>query len=108
MEDEPQKEKDMDEKDIDLSKLPMMALEDIPKPNAEAKQITALVKEGGRVTGYQLSDGRLVSKDEGVQLARQGGIAGVGIATRNGNEYLKSLPDDSEGNNLSNLPSITQ
>ncbi|MEM5781127.1 MAG: DUF3892 domain-containing protein [Lawsonibacter sp.] len=98
----------MDDKGMDLSKLPLMAMKDIPRPNADAKRITALVKEGGRVTGYQLSDGRVVDKDEGVQLARQGGIAGVGIATRNGNEYLKSLPDDSEGNNLGNLPSITQ
>lgn len=92
--------------EIDLSKLPIMALEDIPKPNADAKQITALVKESGRVTGYQLTDGRVLDKDEAVQLAKQGGIQGVGIATRNGNEYLKSLPDNSEENNLSSLPTI--
>jgi hypothetical protein len=98
----------MDDKGIDLSKLPLMAMKDIPQPNADAKQITALVKESGRITGYQLSDGRVVSKEEGVALARQGGITGVGIATRNGNEYLKSLPDDSDGNNLGNLPSISQ
>jgi hypothetical protein len=98
----------MDDNGMDLSKLPLMALKDIPQPGADAKQITALVKESGRITGYQLSDGRVVSKEEGVALARQGGIMGVGIATRNGNEYLKSLPDDSEGNNLGNLPSISQ
>lgn len=97
-----------DNKSFDLSKLPMMALADIPTPNADAQQIVALVKEGGRITGYQLSDGRVLSKDEGVSLARSGGIRGVGIATRNGSEYLKSLPDDSENNNLGNLPSITQ
>jgi hypothetical protein len=87
--------------------LPMMALDDIPVPNADAKQIVALVKESGRVTGYQLSDGRVLDKEDGVQLAKQGGIEGVGVASRNGNEYLKSLPDGSESNNLSNLPSIT-
>jgi hypothetical protein len=92
----------------DASKLPMMALKDIPTPNADAKKITALVKEDGRVTGYQLSDGQILSKEEGVQLAKQGGIQGVGVATRNGNEYLKSLPDGTEENNLDNLPSITQ
>lgn len=91
----------------DLSKLPMNALEDVPEPNADAKQIVALVRESGRVTGYQLSDGRVLDKEEGVQLARQGGIQGVGIATRNGNEYLKSLPDEKENNNLGNLPSFT-
>lgn len=94
--------------DNDLSKLPMMALEDIPKPNENAGQIVALVKENGRITGYQMSDGRVLSKEEGVELARQGGILGVGIATRNGSKYLKSLPDESENNNLGNLPSIKQ
>lgn len=90
------------------SKLPMMALKDIPSPNADAQEISALVKEDGRVTGYQLSDGRIITKEEGVQLARQGGIRGVGVATRNGSEYLKSLPDEREDNNLDNLPSITK
>lgn len=97
----------MPEKDRDLSKLPLMALKDIPEPGADAQRITALVKEGGRITGYQLSDGRVLNKEEGVQLAKQGGIRGVGVAERNGTEYLKSLPDESEGNNLGNLPSVT-
>ena len=47
-------------------------------------------------------------KNESIQLAKQGGIQGVGIATRNGSEYLKSLPDGEENNNLGNLPSISQ
>jgi hypothetical protein len=84
-----------------------MALQDIPKPKADAKRITALVKDGGRISGYQLSVGSILSKEEGVRLAREGGIQGVGIATRKGNEYLKSLPDDKEDNNLGNLPSIS-
>jgi hypothetical protein len=92
---------------MDMSKLPMMALEDIPVPKPDAKEIVALVKQSGKVTGYQLSDGQVLAKEEGVNLARQGGISGVGIASRNGNEYLKSLPDGTENNNLSNLPSIS-
>ena len=92
----------------DLSKLPMMALQDIPQPNADAKQIVALVKDDGLVIGYQLADGRVLSKEEGVELAKQGGIQGVGVAVRNGTEYLKSLPDESESNNLDNLPTVTQ
>ena len=86
----------------------MNTLKDIPAPRDGAEQITALVKEGGRVTGYQLSGGRILEKAEAVQLAREGGIQGVGIAHRSGNEYLKSLPDDTESNNLDNLPSITR
>jgi len=92
----------------DLSTLPLMAMAEIPKPQSNAKHITGLVKESGKITGYQLSDGQIVSKEEGIELARQGGIAGVGIATNQGTEYLKSLPDQTEGNNLGNLPSITQ
>lgn len=92
----------------DLSKLPLNAFEEIPQPNADAKQIVALVRESGRTVGYKLSDGSIINKDEGIDLAKQGGIQGVGIATRKGNEYLKSLPDESENNNLDKLPSVTQ
>jgi len=44
---------------------------------------------------------------DGVELARQGDIKGVGISSRNGNEYLKSLPDDTESNNLGSLPTVS-
>ena len=82
-------------------------LDDIPTPKSDAKEIIGLVKSGGRVTGYQLSDGSTVSKQEGVDLAKEGGIKGVGIAHRKDTEYLKSLPDGTENNNLNNLPSIS-
>ncbi len=98
----------MSQDNANVKDLPTMAIKEIPTPNADAEQIVALVKQGGRVTGYQLSDGSVLNKEEGVQLAKQGGIDGVGISERNGNEYLKSLPDGSESNNLSNLPSVTQ
>ena len=61
----------MTERNKDLSNLPMQTLQDIPQPNVNAKQITALVKEDGRITGYQLSDGQVISKEEGVRLAKQ-------------------------------------
>lgn len=87
--------------------LPLAAFKEIPEVHADASEITALVKDSGTITGYQLSDGSIVSKDQGVELAKQGKIAGVGIATNKGVEYLKSLPDVTEANNLGNLPSIT-
>jgi hypothetical protein len=98
----------MQNKNVDLVSLPILAMSEVPVPNANAQKIVALVKEGGRISGYQLSDGTVLDKDEGVSLAKQGGIRGVGIAKRNGNEYLKSLPDGTETNNLGNLPSILQ
>ncbi len=87
--------------------LPMMALKEIPNPNSDAKSITALVKENGRVVGYQLSDNRIVSKEDAISLARGGGIKGVGIANRKESYYLKALPDGEENNNLGNLPAIS-
>jgi len=89
------------------SALPLMAMKEIPQPSANAATITALVKESGKVVGYQLSSGQQLGKEEGINLAKQGGIQGVGISERNGNEYLKSIPDGTESNNLSNLPSVT-
>lgn len=92
----------------DMHSLPMSALDDIPKPNADAKDIVGLVKDGSSVTGYQLSDGNIVSKEEGVSKAKAGEIKGVGVAHRNGKEYLKSLPDGTENNNLSHLPTVSK
>ncbi len=89
------------------SELALNALDDIPQPKSDAKDIVGLVKSSGRITGYQLSDGTQVSKEEGVAMAKDGEIKGVGIAHRKDTEYLKSLPDGNEGNNLSNLPSVS-
>ena len=86
----------------------MNTLSEIPTPDENAQRITALKKDGGRVTGYQLENGQVLDKPKAVMLAKQGGITGVGVSTRNGNEYLKSLPDETENNNLSNLPSVSQ
>ncbi|WP_455718381.1 DUF3892 domain-containing protein [Anaerosporobacter sp.] len=97
-----------DNNEINSSSLAMNALDDIPKPTANAKDIVALVKHSGKVTGYQLSSGETLSKEEGVALAKNGGINGVGISHRNGQEYLKSLPDNTEGNNLSSLPTVSE
>jgi hypothetical protein len=82
-------------------------LDQIPQANDDAKRIVGLVKESGRVTGYQLSDETFVSKPQAVSMAKQGQIAGVGIAHRGDTEYLKSIPDGSENNNLGNLPSVS-
>ena len=83
------------------------ALDQIPQANADAKRIVGLVKEGGKITGYQLSDNSIVEKEQVVDMARQGQIAGVGIAHRGETEYLKSIPDGSENNNLGSLPSVS-
>lgn len=89
------------------AELAYAALDDVPTPKADAKEIVGLVKSSGRITGYQLSNGSTVSKEEGVAMAKAGDIKGVGVAHRKDTEYLKSLPDSKEDNNLGNLPSVS-
>ena len=92
---------------MDGQELAKQTLDQIPQANANAKRIVGLVKEGGRITGYQLSDETFVSKLEAVSMAKQGQIAGVGIAHRGDTGYLKSIPDGTENNNLGSLPSVS-
>ena len=94
------------EKEILASALPKAALDEIPTPKENALSITGLVKEKGRIAGYQLSDDRIVSREEGVSMAKSGMIKGVGVAHKKDTEYLKSIPDDTEDNNLSSLPTV--
>ena len=92
---------------MDGNNLVKNTLDQIPQAGPNAKRIVGLVKEGGRITGYKLSDESFVSKPEAVSMAKQGQIAGVGIAHRGDTEYLKSIPNGNENDNLGNLPSIS-
>ena len=92
---------------MDGQMLAKQALDQIPQSKANAKHIVGLVKESGRITGYQLSDRTLVEKQQAVNMAKQGEIAGVGIAHRGNTEYLKSIPNGNEIDNLGNLPSVS-
>lgn len=92
---------------MDEHNLVKNTLDQIPLANKNARRIVGLVKESGRITGYQLSDNSIVEKQQAVDMAKQGQIAGVGIAHRGDTEYLKSIPDGSENNNLGNLPSVS-
>ena len=93
---------------MDGSMLAKQTLDEIPQTKQDAKRIVGLVKESGRVTGYKLSDQSIVAKADAVAMAKQGMIAGVGIAHRGDTEYLKSVPDGSENNNLGNLPAVSK
>ena len=92
---------------MDKQELVKQMLDQIPQARANAKKIVGLVNEGGRITGYQLSDNSFVEKQQAVDMAKQGEISGVGIAHRGDTEYLKSIPDGTENNNLGNLPSVS-
>ena len=67
-----------------------------------------LAKTKGRISGYQLSDGTKVSREQGVSMAKLGDIKNVGISHRKDTEYLKSIPDGEEGNNLGSLPTVSK
>lgn len=95
------------QKDLGAS-LAKAALDDIPCAKSDAREIVGLVKQSGKITGYELSDHKIVNKEEGVALAKKGEIKGVGIAHRKDTKYLKSIPDGSENNNLGNLPSVSK
>ena len=90
------------------TKMPLNTFSTIPTPKENAAQIVAVVRQSGKISGYQLSDGRVVDKTEGVELAKQGWIEGVGVAQRSGTEYLKSLPDVDADNNLANLRTVSE
>ncbi len=92
---------------MDRRELVKQTLDQIPQANTNAKRIVGLVKKGGRITGYKLSDETFVSKPEAVSMAKQGQIAGVGIAHRGDTEYLKAIPNGNENDNLGNLPSVS-
>lgn len=87
--------------------LPVNINKEVPTPNSNAESITALIKHSGEVVGYQLSSGEKISKDDAIKRAKEGYISGVGIGvSKKGDEYLRSLPDQDESNNLSSLPTI--
>ncbi len=92
---------------MDGNELVKNTLDQIPEASNNAKRIVGLVKENGRVTGYKLSDETFVKKPRAVEMAKQGQIAGVGIAHRGNNEYLKAIPNGQENDNLGNLPSFS-
>ena len=67
---------------MDGQELVKQTFDQIPQAKINAKRIVGLVKESGKITGYQLSDNTTVEKQQAVNMAKQGQIAGVGIAHR--------------------------
>lgn len=75
----------------------------------DAKSITKVIKHQQEVVGYELSDGSQVDMAEAIRMASNNQLQHVGVSTsKKGEQYIRSLPDGDEANNLSNLPVITQ
>lgn len=80
----------------------------VSEGGAGAQSITKLLKQGGDVVGYVLSDGSHVSCEQAIQMAMNNQLQHVGVSTsKAGTPYLRSLADGDESNNLGNLPSET-
>lgn len=87
-----------------MNSLPKSALDEICVSDKNAKRITKLIKKSGKVVGYEIANEFDVTVEEAIELAQNGKIQNVGIAHNKNTKYLKSIPDNNENNNLSNLP----
>lgn len=78
------------------------------KDNNQANSIVAVGKDDdNEIVSCKLDNGEILSREQAISMAKEGGIKGVSVSTsRKGEEYLRSLPDDDESNNLKNLPDI--
>lgn len=80
----------------------------VSEGGANAEQITKLIKSGGEVVGYELESGKHISVEQAIGMARNNQLKHVGVSTsKDGSEYIRSLADGDESNNLGNLPSIS-
>jgi hypothetical protein len=59
----------------------------------------------GDITDVMLENGNVFTINEAIMLAKDGIIKGVNVGTaKNGREYLRSNPNEVEGDNLDNSP----
>ena len=75
-------------------------LDSIPNSKKNAEEITRIVKKNNKTIGYEIA-GEIVDKDVAIKMAKNGKLKNVGIAHRKDTEYLKTIPDNSNDNNLS-------
>lgn len=61
----------------------------------------------GDITDVMLENGSVYSINEAIMMAKDGLIEGVNVGkAKNGREYLRSNPNDEEGDNLENMPTF--
>ena len=61
----------------------------------------------GEINAYKLDNGEIIPKEQAISMAKQGEIEGVSVVvSKNGEEFLRSLPDNDASNNLENLPIV--
>jgi hypothetical protein len=61
----------------------------------------------GDITDVMLENENVYSINEAIMMARDGLIDGVNVGkAKNGREYLRSNPNDKDGDNLENMPTF--
>lgn len=62
-------------------------------------------KSNDVISRYKLANGRELTKKQAVTMAERGRIDGVVVVyPKKGEPYIRSIPDNKEGNNFENLP----
>ena len=68
------------------------------------KIVETIKDSSGEIIQYVLENGTTVDKAQRVEMAKNGQIDGVIIAhSKKGEEYLRTKPDGTKGNNLSSM-----
>ena len=68
------------------------------------KIVETIIDSSGEIKQYVLENGTTIDKAQGVEMAKKGQIDGVIIAhSKKGEEYLRTKPDGTQGNNLSSM-----
>lgn len=68
------------------------------------KIVETIKDSSGEIKQYVLENGTTIDKAQGVEMAKKGQIDVVIIAhSKKGEEYLRTKPDGTQGNNLSSM-----
>ncbi|HYF83334.1 MAG TPA: DUF3892 domain-containing protein [Clostridia bacterium] len=73
----------------------------------KARIIKVKKNPDGDITDVMLQNGNVYSINEALTMAKDGLISGVNAAhAKNGREYLRSSPNDIQGDNLDSIPTF--
>lgn len=73
----------------------------------KSKVVKVKKNHDGDITDIMMENGNIYSIDEAIMMAKDHLIEGVNVGkARNGREYLRSNPNDNEGDNLDNMPTF--
>lgn len=79
----------------------------VSEGGVNAQAITKRIKKDSEVVGYELENGEHITVKQAIEMAKSNQLQHVGVSiSKDGSEYIRSLADGDESNNLGNLPCI--